>query len=101
MAHGNQLGGALGGLDAGDARDFKRIAFGVPGQRGDDFGGERTKAEAVAVRRVGRLAPTSTIAAWPVALKCERREVFGAGLGLGMNLFRKSSPRAKAPIWAY
>ena len=44
--------GALGGLDAGEARHLERIALGVGGQRGQHCGESSTKAEAVAVRRV-------------------------------------------------
>ena len=40
VAHGDQFRGALGGLDAGEARDLERIAFGVCGQRREHGGGE-------------------------------------------------------------
>ena len=36
MAHGDELAGALGGLDAGETCDLKRIAFGVLRERGED-----------------------------------------------------------------
>ena len=40
MAHGDERGGLLGGLDAGEAGDFERVAFGVGGECGEDCGGE-------------------------------------------------------------
>src|SRR5579863_9929444 len=35
VAHWNQVGGALGSLDAGESRDFERVALGILGQCGD------------------------------------------------------------------
>ena len=32
MAHGNQIGGALGRLDACESRDLKRISLGIGGK---------------------------------------------------------------------
>ncbi len=40
MAHGDEVGGAFGGLDAGDAGDLEGIAFGIVRQRREGFGGE-------------------------------------------------------------
>ncbi len=40
VAHGDEFRGALGGLNAGEAGDFKRVAFGICGERGEDCGGE-------------------------------------------------------------
>ena len=40
MGHGDEVGGALGGLDAGETGDFQRVALGVGGQGGEDGWGE-------------------------------------------------------------
>ena len=40
VAHGDELGSSLGGLDSGEAGDFKGIAFWIPGQRIEDGWGE-------------------------------------------------------------
>src|SRR4051795_3353982 len=39
MAHGNQLGSALGGGNSGEAGDLKWVSFGIFGQRFQDFRG--------------------------------------------------------------
>ena len=53
MAHGNQRGGLLGRLDAGEARDLQRVALGVLGQRGEDRFGELDEGlrDSLAARR--------------------------------------------------
>ena len=68
MAHGDELGGALGGLDAGDPGDFEGIALGVF-REGFDARLSRgmTKARGDGSRRVAGLAVTSTMRAWPDA----------------------------------
>jgi hypothetical protein len=40
MAHGDQVGGALGCLDSGEAGCLQRVALGVGVQRGDDLRGK-------------------------------------------------------------
>jgi len=61
VAHRDQFGGLLGGSDAGEARYFERIPFGLTGSAFRTAGLKRTNACARAVRVVGGLALTSTM----------------------------------------
>ena len=65
MAERNQLGSALGGGDAGDARDLERVPLGIAGQLLERGRRDGTKAWARAVRRVSGLAETSTMRGLP------------------------------------
>lgn len=56
MAQGDQLGGALGCLDAGDPRNLQRIAFGIVRQRRQRFGRERDEDGGFRFTARGRFA---------------------------------------------
>ena len=86
MAHGNQLRGALGGLDACNARDFKRIAFGVRGQRGDDRSGKRNEGRSGCGAARGLLAADVDHGRWPDASKCESFAGLRSESGLGTRV---------------
>ena len=67
MAQRDQLGGALGGGDAGDARDFERIALGILRAASASTAGERCARKRGRARcgAVAGLAETSTMRGLP------------------------------------
>ncbi len=60
------------------------LPLGFAGRAASTAAESSTKADAVAVRRVGCLAPTSTMGAWPDASKCESVRAWLSRLGMGL-----------------
>ena len=67
MTHWYQVGSALRGHDAGEARHFERISLGVTGQGVNDLGGHGDEGAGVGRTLAGRLGETSTMEARPVS----------------------------------
>src|SRR5580698_9478017 len=71
MTQGDQLGGSLGCLNAGETRNLKWIAFRIIGQSCQHFRGERDEGRSFRLAACRGLVLMSTILASPDSVKCE------------------------------
>jgi len=109
VAHGNQIGGALGSLDACESSYLKGIAFGIGGQGGEDCRGELDKCRGGGSSPGGLLALTSTMLAFPEESKCESCGFEGLGMGSSGALLlfgnawppthSATTPQTKTRLW--